>query len=61
MSLSNRLWTKLRHKLGIDTMREKYSYAEDPRYGKLAVILFTPNTPVSTTMSGSGPIPNQNW
>ena len=36
MSFANQLLTRLRRKLGIDTLREKYSYANDPRFGKVS-------------------------
>ena len=36
MSFADRLLTRLRRKLGIDTVSEKYSYAQDPRFGKVS-------------------------
>jgi len=36
LSLSKQVWTRLRRKLGIDISSEKYSYAYDPRFGKVS-------------------------
>jgi len=36
LSFANQLLTRVRRKLGIDTQPEKYSYAEDPRFGKVS-------------------------
>ena len=36
MSFAEQLMTRLRRKLGIDTLRDKYSYANDPRFGRLS-------------------------
>ncbi len=36
MRVANQLMTRLRRKLGIDTLPEKYSYANDPRFGKVS-------------------------
>ena len=37
MSSAKQLLTRLRQKLGIDTLREKYSYGHDARFGKVSV------------------------
>ena len=36
MSFADQLLTRLRQKLGIDTLPGKYSYANDPRFGKVS-------------------------
>ncbi len=36
MSLANQLLTRLRRKIGIDTLAGKYSYANDPRFGNVS-------------------------
>lgn len=36
MNLRERVWTRVRRKLGIDTLREQYTYAQDPRFGKVS-------------------------
>lgn len=36
MRLGSQRWPSLLRKLGIDTLREKYSYAHDPRFGKVS-------------------------
>ncbi len=36
MSISKQFVTRLRRRLGIDILREEYSYAEDSRFGKVA-------------------------
>ncbi|HEV2472995.1 MAG TPA: molybdopterin-dependent oxidoreductase, partial [Chthonomonadales bacterium] len=36
MSFANHWLTRLRRKLGIDTLPEEYSYAQDPRFGKVS-------------------------
>jgi anaerobic selenocysteine-containing dehydrogenase len=36
LSFADQLLTRLRRKLGIDTVPEKYSYAQDPRFGKVS-------------------------